>query len=132
MEGTYSIYSDDRDVGKVAVSREGLYYRFDCQCRLEKMEICKIVAVCGGEQIVLGTPIPEGQIFRLRTKLPVKRFSGEVPRFYILKNKKENLEKFVPVNENEPFLYLKDLKNAVFQVRNGESGIAIKNKASLV
>ena len=126
MEGTYRIHSGGQAVGTVKVSREGLYYRFECECRLEKMEICKIGAVCGEEQIVLGTPIPEGQILRLRTKLPIKRFPGETPNFYILGNRIEEFKKFVPVDENKPFLYLRDLKNAVFCIQNGISGIVIK------
>jgi len=126
MEGTYSILRSGQKVGTARVSREGLYYRFDCECTLDGKEVCKIGVSCGEDEILLGTPIPEGQIFRLRSKLPVKRFSGETPYFYILGNKKEKFEKFVPVDENKPFLYLKYLKNAVFQVRNGETGVMIR------
>lgn len=126
MEGKYSIYSGDRKVGTAAVSREGLYYRFDCECSLDKKEVCKIGVTCGEDRILLGTPIPEGRTFKLYTRLPIKRFSGDKPHFYITGNKDEKFDKFVPVREDAPFLYLKDLQNAVFQVQNGESGIAIK------
>ncbi len=126
MEGIYDIHYGGQAVGTAKVSREGLYYRFDCRSQLDKRKICKICVVCGEDKIVLGTPIPDGQMFQLRTKLPVKRFSGDKLYFCIIENKKENYERFVPVNENEPFLYLKDLKNAVLQVRNGESGIMIR------
>ena len=124
MEGTYSIYSGEQCVGTVAVSREGLYYRFDCRCRLEKRELCKICVNCGEDQILLGTPIPDGQQFRLCRKLPVKCFAGETPRFTVTGNGKSEI--FIEVRENEPFLHLKDLKKAVFRVRNGIAGIVIR------
>ncbi|MBQ8769112.1 MAG: hypothetical protein IJZ15_05665 [Oscillospiraceae bacterium] len=126
MEGTYNIDCGGKKVGTAVISREGLYYRFDCNCQLERKEVCKICVVCGDKRIVLGTPIPEGQIFQLRTKLPVKRFSIGKPRFYIAGSKEEISEEFISVQPNAPFLHLKELKNAVFQVRDGESGIVIR------
>ncbi len=124
MEGNYNIYAADQTVGTVAVSREGLYYRFDCQCRLGKRELCKIWVSCGKDQILLGTPIPDGQQFRLCRKLPVKCFAGGTLQFALTGNKKSEI--FIEVRENEPFAYLKDLKNAVFRVQNGIAGIAIR------
>jgi hypothetical protein len=126
MEGTYSIHCGGQAVGTVKVSKEGLYYRFECECRLQKREVCKISAVCGEETIAIGTPVPEGEMFKLRTRLPVKRFSGRAPRFFITGNKEENAEEFIPVDPDAPFLHLKDLKNAVFCIQNGISGIVIK------
>lgn len=128
MEGIYDIYCGEKVVGSAKVRREGLYYRFDCECQAERKEICKLYATCAQKQILLGTPIPEGQVFRLRTKLPVKLFSGVTPEFRLLRKLEETLEIFVPVRENEPFLHLKDLKNAVMQVRGGECGIVIKKQ----
>lgn len=119
MEGSYPIFIGEESVGTALVSREGLYYRLDCQCRLRGKEIFKIYAECENGRLLLGTPTPEGDCYRLRTRLPAKRFSGETPRFCLRQ------EIFIPVRPDEPFLHLKDLKNAVFAVRNGESGIII-------
>lgn len=125
MEGNYHVYAGDKTVGSVAVSREGLYYRFDCRCRLENKEICKICIACGQEQILLGTLIPEGRQYRLCRKLPVKRFTGETLRFF-LSGHEEKSEIFIEIRENEPFARLEDLKNAVYRVRNGRTGIVIQ------
>ncbi|MBQ7817277.1 MAG: hypothetical protein IJ388_00575 [Oscillospiraceae bacterium] len=125
MEGTYGIYSGENNIGKVKVSREGLYYHFACECRLEKKEVCKICVICGDERIMLGTPIPEGRVFKLHTKVPIKRFPENTPRFYIT-GSQEMVGEFIPIQPDKPFLHLKDLKNAVMQVRDGVSGILIR------
>ena len=125
MEGIYEIFCGGQAIGTAKVSRDGLYYRFECECMLKKREVCKISAICGEQTIVIGTPVPEGEVFRLRTRLPAKRFSGETPGFYITGNKEENAEKFIPVYPDAPFSHLKDLKNAVFRIRNGVSGVVI-------
>ena len=119
MEGAYPIFFGEASVGTVSVSREGLYYRFDCRCRLQRKEIFKIYAERADGKLLLGTPIPEGDYYRLRTMLPAKRFLGDIPKFCLRQ------EMFVPVRPDEPFLYLKDLRYAVFAVRNGESGVVI-------
>lgn len=126
MEGIYDISFDGQAVGTAKISREGLYYRFDCECRLKKKELFKICISCGDENFILGTPIPEGQQFQLHTKLPIKRFSGQAPCFFITGNKEENAEAFIPVHPDAPFLYLKELKNAVFCIQDGVSGIVIR------
>ena len=126
MEGTYSIQRGGQIVGTAKISREGLYYQFDCQCQLDKKEVCKICISCGEEQTILGTPIPEGRMFKLRTKLPTKRFAGKEPSFTIISNNEEISEEFIEIKTNMPFPHLVDLKNAVYKERNGASGVVIR------
>jgi hypothetical protein len=126
MEGIYDIHCGGQVVGTAKVSREGLYYSFDCECKFKRQELFKICAICADKQIMLGTPIPAGQVFKLHTKLPIKRFSGETLRFCITGNQEEKSEEFIPVDPDAPFLHLKDLKNAVFRIQNGISGIVIR------
>ena len=126
MEGIYNICRGGDVVGSAKVSREGLYYCFECHCRLEGREICKVYAACEAENILLGTPIPEGDLFRLRKRIPIRHFAGESMRIYIGDTMEQKSENFVPVKENEPFYHLEDLENAVFQVRDGISGIMIR------
>lgn len=125
MEGSYSICSGEKSIGTARVSKEGLYYRFDCECRLEKKDVCKICVTCGEKCVILGTPIPNGQVFKLHTKLPIKRFTGNTPRFFIT-GSQEMVGEFIPIEPDKPFSHLKDLKNAVYQVREGVSGIVIR------
>ncbi len=126
MEGLYDIHFGGQTAGTAKVSKEGLYYRFDCQCRLAKKEIFKICIACGEDLTILGTPLPDGDTFNLRTRLPAKRFAGKTLRFFIEDDQEKRLENFIPVKPDEPLLQLKDLKNAVFCVRNGVRGIIIR------
>ena len=123
MEGIYDIHCGGQAVGTAKVSRGGLYYHFDCECRPDKRELFKICIFCGDDQIMLGTPIPDGKIFKLHTKLPIKRFAGKTLSFCLTGN---GDEMFIPVQPQAPFLYFRDLKNAVFRVQNGVSGIVIR------
>lgn len=125
MDGVYNIFDGGTVIGAARVSREGLYYRFDCECRPEKRELFKICLSDENEKIILGTPIPEGHRFCLRTKLPIKRLCGQKPRFFI-NGRSEETEKFIPVAPDMPFLYLQELENAYFCIRDGVSGIVIR------
>jgi len=127
MEGTYSICCGAQKVGTAVVSAEGLYYSFRCRCQLDKKAICKLCVSCGDERILLGTPIPEGQYFVLRTRIPKKRFgAGEIAVCVAFEG--DSNEIFVPVRETELFPYLKEIKNAYAQVRGGEPGIVFSVK----
>ena len=42
MEGIYDVMLADETVGTVEVTKQGLYYRFDCRCRLSGTVICRI------------------------------------------------------------------------------------------
>ena len=125
MEGVYDIFDGDTVIGTASISREGLYYRFDCECRPEKRGLFKICLLDENEKIILGTPIPEGHGFCLRTKLPIKRLRGQKPRFFINRGSEET-GKFIPVAPDTPFLYLQELENAYFCIRDGVSGIVIR------
>lgn len=125
MEGRYGVYAGDQEVGTVYVKREGLYYRFHCECQLAGKDICKVCVRCGGDALVLGTLIPEGRNFVLTTKLPIKRLKEDKPEFVIVTNKTDKWTKFIPIRENEMFLYLKYIKNAVFETHGTIRGVTI-------
>ena len=125
MEGDFEIKLGDRPVGKVSVTREGLYYRFVCRCQLEKDSVCRVLA---GE-ISLGILVPQGNGFYLETRMPVKRFSGESKDFQIQPNRPVLDGKFIPIKPEEPFAYLTRLKDAHLVRQNGQIGILIKEKA---
>ena len=121
MEGTFSVFLNGQTVGKVQVSREGLYYRFSARCHLREKEMCRLEA----NGINLGIPAPEGAAFRLETKKPAKLFSGKWD-FQIIPNRPAIEGKFVPIKPEEPFSYLSRLKES-YLVRKGDLvGIILK------
>ena len=125
MEGKYDIKLWDKPVGTADVTREGLYYRFRCRCRLAMDAVCKVSV---GE-ISLGVLVPEGDWFVLNTRLPVKRFTGEKMDFQVITDRPILAGKFVPIKPEEPFAYIERLKTAYLTRQDGQIGVIIKEKA---
>ncbi len=119
-----------QSVGSAQVWREGLYYRFDCRCTLSGEMVYRLVARCGEQTVHLGIPVPEGNRFVLRTRIPVKKL-GEGALLIRVEPKHTELgDRFVPLAPEEPFRYLRRLQDAFMQIRDGQVGIVIKNAES--
>jgi len=112
----------DKPVGTAKVSREGLYYRFQCRCTMTEDTLCRVNV--GTES--LGILVPMGDGFGLDTKLPVKRFAGTVSEFRLVPNKPMLEGKFIPIKPEEPFAYIERLKEAHLACRDGQLGIVIR------
>ncbi len=128
MIGEYGLSFGQQAVGKVRVTKEGLYYRFDCRCRLTGDVVCKVVAVCGDRRESLGILAPEGDGFALKTRMPCKRFGAGKPEFLVLPNRPEIRGTFVPICPEEPFTFLARLKNAYLETRNGQVGAVLREE----
>lgn len=112
-------------IGRAQVQREGLYYRFTCQCSLSGEILYRLTARCAEQTVHLGIPVPEGGRFVLRTRVPVKRL-GEGPMEIRAVPKHADLAgKFVPLSPEEPFRYLRRLENVFLQVRDGQVGVML-------
>lgn len=127
MEGVYDIYLGKEKVGKAQVRRVGLYYRFLCCCDLTGEVICRIMVRCGENVESLGVPIPSGDAFYLEKQLPVSHFRKKKISFFVEPRLTTVRDHWVPVKPDEPFGYLKELKNAVLEVRDGVMGLQIKS-----
>lgn len=126
MDGNYDIYQGEQKVGTVEVTAEGLYYGFACSCTLSGETMCRITVTCGGHTHSLGLPVPEGERFVLRTRMPAKRLGQGVPQFRVIPKYTQLGGQFVPISPEEPFRYLSRLKNAVMQIRDGKPGIVLQ------
>ncbi len=127
MEGVYDIYLGNEKVGKAQVRRAGLYYRFLCCCDLTGAVICRIMVRCGERVESLGVPIPCGDAFYLEKQIPISHFEERELSFFIGPRPTVAQDKWVPVKLDEPFCYLKELKNAVLEIRDGVMGLQIKS-----
>lgn len=114
-------------MGKVQVTRQGLYYRFRCRCRLSGGVICRVSVRCGEKQENLGILVPMGDGFGLDTGLAMKKLGQGSPEFLVMPVRPKG-EKFVPISPEEPFSYLSRLKNAYLAERNGTIGILLDEK----
>lgn len=125
MEGEYEIRLGSENVGQAVVTQQGLYYRFDCSCKLSGTGIYKIHVSCNGHHESLGVPVPEGDRFRLVTKLAVKKLGKGQLRFQLLPKHHCRDMVFSPVYPEEPFAYLGRLREAVYAVQNGVAGVML-------
>lgn len=125
LDNHYHIYLGQDKAGEVTVKREGLYYLFQCRCRLPSMPIYCAVLQNGNAQFNLGVCVPEGNIFRASKRIPVKLLDKQEFSFFLIE-KQKNPTKVVPVDVQKPFRYLEELENAYFQRSNGTAQICIE------
>ena len=128
MNHSYDIFLGGEVAGKAQVTREGLYFRFSCRLRLSGEVIYKLVLQKGEETVDLGIPAPEGEMFTLTTRIPIKRV-GDGPFMIRAVPKHAPLDgRFVPLKEDEPIHYLSKMYDAVFTVRDGQPGLMFPEK----
>lgn len=126
MEGNYPVFFGHENVGKVQVLRQGLYYRFLCNCHMTGDVVCRLTVVCGDKRESLGVVVPAGDGFGLDKKLPVKQI-GEGEMSFFLAPRHDRIQgKFVPIYPEEPFAYIERLKDAFLAHQNGQAGIVIR------
>lgn len=128
MDGIYDIWRGADKIGKAEVRREGLYYRFRCCCNLTGEVMYRINIICGSVTRSLGIPMPDGNCFRLNTRLPVSRFSGGEPEFRAVPQHQKQ-ELWIPISPEIPFDYIARLEHAVMERRDGTPGILISEEA---
>lgn len=129
MDGIYDILRGGEKIGKAEVRREGLYYRFRCCCDLTGEVMYRLTVTCGDKTENLGIPVPEGDSFRLSTRLPVSRFPGGEPVFRAVpRHEKLQPGTWVPVSPETPFPYIARLENAVAERREGQMGVLISDE----
>ena len=125
MDGMYDIFRGPDQIGKVQVSREGLYYRFQCCCDLTGEVIHRLLVTCAGKTENLGIPVPGGDAFYLTTRLPVSHFHQGEPVFQAVPKHPQDEKLWVPISPDMPFEYISRLADAVAQKREEGMGILI-------
>lgn len=120
MESQYPVTWAAKEVGQVAVTRQGLYYRFVCRVQLPAGSRCRLYACGEGEHRDLGLLIPGGSGYELQTRVPAKYFEAGKYRFCL---DQPAQAEFVPVRCSEPFPALDRLEGGKFAYFEGEPGI---------
>ena len=125
MERNSDILLADKPVGTAKIKKEGLYYSFQCRCRLSGEVICRLVAYCGTKSHNLGICVPMDDQFGVQTKIPVKRLGeGEIV-IRVEPNRGDVSERFMPIRAEEPFAYIDKLEKAYFVYRNKQPGVIL-------
>lgn len=123
---TYPILRGGETIGQACVEKKGLYYHFSCRCDLSGEVIYRLTASCGEKYENLGVPVPDSENFVLSTRIPVNKL-GQGDMTVRAVPKHSSLEgKFIPISPDEPFEYLRKLEKAVFEKRNGQPGIVLR------
>ena len=133
MVDSYDVTLHGNRVGKVQLSKQGLYYQLRCTCSAVDTDIYRLLGRCGQTQSRFGVLIPEGNRLTLETKIPVKKLNTDDLEFWLertsahareLPEKKSGFQ-YIPIYPDEPYTYLSKLKNSYFEIRNGKAGILI-------
>lgn len=122
----HEILLGGQTVGKAAVSRQGLYYDFNCRCDFTGEVMYRLQVRCGDSCHTLGIPVPENGKFVLKTRIPAKKLGDGELEFTAVPKHTDLTGKFIPLSPEEPFRYLRRLQEAVLQVRDGKVGVVIK------
>ena len=126
MEMDHEVFFGTQQVGRVQVTRQGLYYRFVCRCRLAGDVLCRLQVICGDEQENLGVVVPMDGGFGLDTKIPAKRLGQGEMTFRLLPKHEVPGQTFIPICPEEPFAYITRLKDSFLIRKNGQAGILLK------
>lgn len=114
LEENYQVFYKGNSVGMVQVSREGLYSRLICKCRVSDSEIHRLYA----DEEKIGVLMPERGGLELDTKLPARRLKPGV-LFSLDKNSVD----FIPIIDGVCFQYLHRLRTAKLSFRDGVPGL---------
>lgn len=117
MQERQEVFFEGRPVGTVELTRDGLYYRLECRCRMPGQEIRRLYA--DGARI--GVMIPEAGELVLKTKVAAKRLKPGC-RFSL----EENGEEFIPIRPGEPFCRLDKVRMGKLAFREGEPGLFLE------
>ena len=125
MDGFYGVKLGKDTVGKLEITKTGLYYRFVCRCKIQDSSVYRLMVQCQDDRIRIGVPVPDGKGYILDKKLPVKLFSGPVQEVFLAPMHETVEGRFVPLSPGEPFAYIADLEKAFLSNRNGKIGVFI-------
>ena len=126
MEGIYDVLLGGKKAGQAQIRKQGLYYYFDCVCRLSGEVVYKLTVSCGDSTESLGVFVPEDGQFKIKTRLAVKKLGEGTPVFRAVPRHDPVGEDFIPICPEEPFAYLARLENAYLARKNGTIGIRFR------
>lgn len=117
MAEVFDVTQGGQAVGTVELTREGLYFRVFCRCRMNDREIHRLYA--GEEKI--GVLIPENGVLILEKKVASKRLQDGCA--FSLDGK---TERFIPIRPGEAFGHLDKVRLGRLAFRDGEPGLFLE------
>ena len=124
----YAVWFGGETAGTACVTREGLYYRISCRCRLSGSVPCSITARAEREAD-LGLCVPLEDQYGLEIRIPIKCVGEGDLEFRVSPKHRVRPEQFIPISSEGPFAYIARLKDAYMVRRDGQTGIVTKDRS---
>ena len=122
----YEVFEDEKAVGTVEASREGLYIHFSCRCQPVHREMIRLWMICGEKETDLGLCVPMDGSFGTEKRIPAKQCGPGEPQFCLRHKDDTRRGKFIPLSPEEPFQYIHRLETAFLEKRGTRLGIVIR------
>lgn len=134
MQENYHVILGNKQVGKVRIIKQGLYYRLICRFYATCSEVYHLYAIIDERQEKIGVPVLDGEGFVLDKMIPFKRLAGENLKFVLSSASvmRDLPGEFVPIFPEEPFQYIEHLKSAFLATEYGKIGVYIKETPETV
>ena len=114
-----------RQVGKVQLVKEGLYYLVICHAELYGTILYRLVAVTRGRRENIGILGPAEDGWVLKKRIPCKYLDSEDLNFLLIPSHEPMEGKFVPISPEEPFSYLENLKDLYLDRQQSRIGVIV-------
>lgn len=111
MNNCYPVFLGEQTVGKVHISKKGLYYFLECTCNLATGGKFRLFAAHEQGTIPLGILVPDGRDFVLQMHLPSGRLKTENIRFYLSDRAEKSRVRSI-LRAEDTFPYLSKLETA--------------------
>ncbi len=124
----YDVTCGENVVGRVNVTKEGLYTRFQCICNLPDDGVYRALMICGNQKTDLGICVPNQSQFAVNKRLQSKCIPDGEMAFVIVPASQTDSRRFIPVSSGMPFDCISALAHARLCNRNGSYGILIEDQ----
>lgn len=115
--------------GSVCITKEGLYTRFLCQCRLPDNHIYRLSLSCNGQKTDLGICVPQGEYYTVNKIVKSRQIGDGEMCFQIIPTTEKTKDSFIPLLPNQPFDYISKIENMILCVDNDGYGVLIEDHA---
>lgn len=99
-------------VGKIEITKEGLYYRYKGEFQLTEDHFYRVYALAPSGKINLGVCNPTGGIWAISGTIAIRKLNVDCLQFEICTP--EKIDTFIPINENQPISSLEHLMDYRF------------------
>jgi hypothetical protein len=99
-------------VGKIEITKEGLYYRYKGEFQLTESHFYRVYALTPSGEMNLGVCCPAEGKWTISGTIAINKLNTDCLHFEICTSEKKDT--FIPINENQPIPFLEHLMDYRF------------------